>query len=130
MGCFDGAECYEFVGAYRVLNFLGECIDKNSIGLYRHDGLGVFENLSGSQIERIKKNIIKVFKGCGLKITIFANQKSLDLLDVTFALDTETYQPYKKPNSEIKYIHKTSITSELNNSVLKPTKDDNLLVNC
>ena len=36
MGCFDGAECCELVGAY-ILNLLGECIDKNSIGLYREE---------------------------------------------------------------------------------------------
>ena len=55
------AECCELVGAY-VLNSLGEFIDKGSIDLYRNDGLGVFENLSGSQIER-KKKIIKAFIG-------------------------------------------------------------------
>ena len=92
--CFDGAECCELVGAY-ILNLLGECIDKNSIGLYRDDGLGVFENLSGPQIERKKKNIITVFKDCGLKIAVSANQKSVDFLDATFDLDTETYLPYK-----------------------------------
>ena len=67
MGCFDGAECCELVGAY-ILNLLGECMDKNSIGLYRDDGLGVFENLSGPQIERKKTNILKVFKDSGLKL--------------------------------------------------------------
>ena len=59
-------------------------------------------------IERKKKNIIKVFKDCGLKIAVSANQKSVDFLDVTLDLDTETYQPYKKPKSEIKYIQKNS----------------------
>ena len=51
MGCFDGAECCELVGAY-ILNLLGEFVDKGNIGLYRDDGFGVFENLSGPQIER------------------------------------------------------------------------------
>ena len=107
MGCFDRAECCELVGGY-ILNLLGECIDKNSIGLYRDDGLGVFETLSGPHIERKKKDSIKVFTDCGLKIAISANKKSVDFLDVTFDLDTETYQLYKKPNNEIKYIHKNS----------------------
>ena len=49
-----------------------------------------------------------VFKDCGLKIAVSANQKSVDFLDVTFDLDTETYQQHKKPNNEIKYIHKNS----------------------
>ena len=52
--CFDGAECCEEVGSYK-LNLLGDLIDKNSIGLYRDDGLGIFENLSGPQIERQRK---------------------------------------------------------------------------
>ena len=64
MGFFDGAECGELVGAY-ILNLLGEFIDKGNIGLYRDDGLGVFENLSGPQIERKKKKIINVSKDCG-----------------------------------------------------------------
>ena len=45
---------------------------------------------------------------CGLKISVSANQKSVDFLDVTFNLDTDKYQPYTKPNSEIRYIHKNS----------------------
>ena len=104
---FDGAECCELVGAY-ILNLLREFIDKGNIGLYRDDGLGVFENLSGPQIERKKKKIINVFKDCGLKISVSANQKSVDFLDVTLNLDTDKYQPYTKPNSEIRYIHKNS----------------------
>ena len=43
-----------------------------------------------------------------MKVAVSANQKSVDFLDVTFDLDTEKYQPYKKPNNEIKYIHKNS----------------------
>ena len=54
MGCFDGAECCELACVY-ILNLLGEFIDKCSIGLYRDDGLGVFENSSGPRIEREKK---------------------------------------------------------------------------
>ena len=30
----------------------------------------------------------------------------MDFLDVTFDVDAETHHSYKKPNSEIKYIHK------------------------
>ena len=55
-----------------------------------------------------KKKIIRVFKDCDLNITVSTNQSSVDILDVTFHLDTAIYQPYKKPNSDIKYIHKKS----------------------
>ena len=61
MGCYDGAEVWELVGIY-ILNKLRNIIDVDSIGLYRDDGLGIFESLSGPLIERKKKNIIKVFK--------------------------------------------------------------------
>ena len=49
-----------------------------------------------------------MFNDCGLRIGVSANQNSIDFLDVTFDLDVEIYQSYKKPNSEIKYILKNS----------------------
>ena len=103
MGCYDGAEVCELVGIY-ILNKLSNIIDKDSIGLNRDDGLGVFERLSGLQIERKRKNIIKVFKMCGLSITVITNITSVDFLDVTFNLKRDSYQPFRKPNNEPKYI--------------------------
>ena len=50
MGCYDGAEICELVGIF-ILNKLSNNIDKKSIGLYRDDGLGMFDKLSGPQIE-------------------------------------------------------------------------------
>ena len=41
---------------------------KNSIGLYRDDGLPVFKKKSGTQLERIKQNLPKRFKNVGLEI--------------------------------------------------------------
>ena len=61
MGCYEGAEIFELVGIF-ILNKVSNIIDKNSIGLYRDDGLGLFYNLSGPQIEQRKKKIIKIFK--------------------------------------------------------------------
>ena len=56
MGCYDGAEIRELVGIF-ILNKLSNIIDKNRNGLYHDDGLGVFDKLSGTQMEqRIKKN--------------------------------------------------------------------------
>ena len=37
------------------------------------DGLAVIKSLSGLQIEKLKKNVVKIFKDCGLNITIEAN---------------------------------------------------------
>ena len=103
MGCYDGAEVCELVGIY-ILNKLSNIIDTDNIGLYHDDGLGIFESLSGPQIEQKKKNIIKVFKMCGLSIIVTTNITSVDFLDVTFNLKTESYQPFRKPNNEPKYI--------------------------
>ena len=61
MGCYDGAEVCKLAGIY-ILNKLSNIIDIGSIGLYRDDGLGILESLSGPQIEWKKKNIVKVFK--------------------------------------------------------------------
>ena len=50
----------------------------------------------------------KIFKRNSLQITIEANKKVVDFLDITFDLRTEIYKPYKKPNSNLTYIHKQS----------------------
>ena len=46
---------------------------KKDIGLYRDDGLAVFENKSGPESEKIKKLIQAVFRENQLKITIQKN---------------------------------------------------------
>ena len=40
-GCYDNAEVCELVGS-SMLNQLKHDVNKESIGLYRHDGLGFF----------------------------------------------------------------------------------------
>ena len=122
MGSYVGAEVCELLGIY-ILNKLSNIIDIDSIGLYRDDGLGIFESLSGPQIERKKKNI-KVFKICGLSITVTTNITSIDFLDVKFNLKTESYQPFRKPNNEPKYIdissnHSPQVLKQLPKSIEK-----------
>ena len=58
--------------------------------------------------ERKRKQIIKIFKDCGLNITMKTNLKSVDFLDIRLNLRDNTYQPYRKPNSEPIYINKSS----------------------
>ena len=103
MGCYDGAEICELVGIF-ILNKVSNIIDKNSIGLYRDDGLGVFLQLSGPQIEQRKKKIIKIFKDSGLSIKVTTNITSVDFSDITLSLKTEFYQPFRKPNNDSIYI--------------------------
>ena len=107
MGSYDGAELCELVGLY-LLDLLAKEFDKKYFGLYRDDGLGCFENISGPDSERIKKKIIQVFESNGLNITVECNLIVTDCLDVTFDLKSGTYYPYRKPNNELMYINKHS----------------------
>ena len=91
-----------------MLNLLSKKYNKNDLGLYRDDGLVVLKNKSGPQLEQVKKNIQKIFKGHELDINIQCNMKIVNYIDVTFNLNDGTYEPYTKPNNEIKYIDKNS----------------------
>ena len=84
MGCFDGAEVCELVSTC-ILNQLKDTLQHHSVGLYRDDGLVAVKGLSGSEIEKWER-VIKIFKDCGLKITIKENLKKVHFLDVTFNL--------------------------------------------
>ena len=64
MGCYDGAEVCELVGCY-ILNQLSTVMRKGIVGLYRNDGLGIIKIMAEPEIERKRKQIIKIFKGCG-----------------------------------------------------------------
>ena len=52
-----------------VLSKLKNFSRNNTFGLYRDDGLAIIKVLSGRQIERLKKNVVKTFKDCRLNIT-------------------------------------------------------------
>ena len=83
LGCFDGAEVSELLGSYMLIQ-LTHCVNKESIGLYRDDGLGVFPNISKPEIERKKKQIVEIFKECELYVTTQCNLKLVEFLEVTF----------------------------------------------
>ena len=105
MGSYDVAESCELVGAF-LLHKIKEKYD-NIFGLYRDDGLGI-TNAPPRQVELIKKDLCNIFSEHGLKITIKANQKIVNFLDVTLNLSNGTYMPYTKPNNIPLYIHKKS----------------------
>ena len=104
MGAYDGAEVCELIGIF-LLNLLGRQYDPKNIGLYRDDGLSIFKNCSGPQMEKIKKRLQKVFKNNGLNVIIECNMKIVNYLDATFNLTDGTYRPYQKPDNIIQYIH-------------------------
>ena len=107
MGNYNGAELCELVRLY-LLDLLTKEFGKQNIGLCRDDGLSCFENMSGPDSEKIKKNLFKIFKNNGLGITEECNLIFTDILDVTFDLKSATYYPYRKPNNELLYINKHS----------------------
>ena len=107
MGWFDGAEIWEQVGIYN-LHQLKNVIRKENAGLSRDDGLGILRNLSGPEVERLRKRIMKIFKDCQLNIKIKTKLKTVDFLDARFDLINNTYQPFREPNSEPVYIQKQS----------------------
>ena len=55
-------------------------------------------------MERIKKEIQRIFKDCGLSIVIQYNLKVVNYLDCTLNLNNCTYQPHRKDNEETSYI--------------------------
>ena len=105
MGSFDGAETCELVGCY-LLSQLTQISDLN-IGLYRDDGLAVF-NQTPHKIERVKKEICRIFANNNLRITVEANKKTVNFLDVTLDLTTERFKPYSKPATTPLYVHSRS----------------------
>ena len=77
------------------------------LGLYRGDGLVILRNVNGQQIDRSRKNIIKIFKDVRFSIDIETDSKVVDFLDVTFNLNNGIYKPYKKLNDRLLCINKS-----------------------
>ena len=57
-----------------------------TLQFYRDNGLVILLNVNGQQIDRTRKNIIKIFKDVGFNIAIETNSKKVDFLDITFNL--------------------------------------------
>ena len=122
MGCLDGAEVRDLTGLYILSRIRSVFENQNDVGLYRDNGLGILRNLSGPQIERVTKEIIKIFKKCGLSITTKTNLKIVQFLDIELDLINNTYRPYKKPNDSPMYInvnsnHPPSIIKQIPSSI-------------
>ena len=104
MGSFDGAEICELFGLY-LLDKLSSLIGRKNVGLYRDDGLAAINSSSGPVLDKMRKDIIALFKNEGLSITIETNLFETDFLDVTFNLATGKFFPFRKPNNQPLYIN-------------------------
>ena len=98
MGSYDGAETCELVGAY-ILPLLASKF-KDEIGLYRDNDFAACK-ATPREIEKINQEVSNIFKSNGLKITIEANKKTINFLDVTFDLTSGTYKPFMKHNTNL-----------------------------
>ena len=75
-------------------------LEKNKIGLYRGHGLSSVQNISGSNSERVKKKMCKIFKENGLNF-VACNLAITNFLDVNLDLKSSTYYPYRKQQRHI-----------------------------
>ena len=103
MGSNDSAEIAELVGLL-LLNGLKRFIKKEHQVLYRDDFISVV-NISGPQVERLRKNLFNFFQQYRLKVTIEANVKKADFLDISMDLESGIHRPYCKDDSIPTYIN-------------------------
>ena len=69
MDSYDGAGLCKLAGLY-LLHLFTQEFGEHNVGLHRDDGLSFFENISSPDSEKINKQIFKIFKSNGLKITV------------------------------------------------------------
>ena len=97
-------------------------LPKSNFSIYQDDGLALLKNLNGQGTDKVRKNIIRVFKDIGFSLEIETNLKEVDFLDVSLNLRNGTYRPYKKPNDRLLYIHSLSnhppnVIKQISNSI-------------
>ena len=85
MDSFDGVEICELVGLY-IQSKLEKILPKSDFGLYQDDGLALLRNLNGQETEKVRKNIIRVFKDIVCSLGIETNLKEVDFQDVSLNL--------------------------------------------
>ena len=74
LGSYDGVEVCELVGIY-ILTRLAAIVKKSDNGLSMDAGLVILRNANGQQINRTRKNIIKIFKDAGFSTDIETNSR-------------------------------------------------------
>ena len=123
MGSFDGAEICELVGLY-LINKLSKLLGNENMGLYRDDRVPAIETASDPILDKMRENIIALFKEEGPRITYDTNLTETDFVDVTFSLETSKFFPFKKPNNVPLYInvkanHRSTIIKDLSKMIKK-----------
>ena len=107
MGSLHGAELCELIGL-AILNELQSVFPPGNCGLYRDDGLAVARKGRRSNMIKTEGRIRAHLEKMGFKITIVSGLSATDFLDVYLDLGLDTFTPYKKPNSKVKYVCRSS----------------------
>ena len=110
MGSYPGAEICTIVGIFLLQEITNRRIfhRDDSFGLYRDD-FGSFSHKPVRELEHIEKKALKaLFAEHGLELEAFNIGKSVNFLDVNLDLKTGKHRPYRKPDSEILYVHNES----------------------
>ena len=105
-GGFDAAEVADIVGLF-MLSELEKLKLKATWTSYKDDGLGV-SDATPRQVENMKKKVCQVFNKNGLEITVEANKKIVQYLDVELNLSDESFKPFIKPNDIPLYVNANS----------------------
>ena len=95
-----------------------EICNKSNIRLYMDDGLSIFRNKSGPQLEKIKKKLQRLFEEQDQEIITESSQTIVNYLDITLHLKDGTFRHYHKPGDQIQYIdtesnHPTNIIKDI-----------------
>ena len=106
--CLHGAEVCDLTDLSILSKIKTVFENQNDVGLYRCDGLGILWNLSGSQIERLRKEFIEIFDECRSSITTKTNLNVIQFLNIELDLTHNTYRPYKATNYYPMYINVNS----------------------
>ena len=85
----DGADICELVGLC-ILTIIHRSIDFTYVGLYGDDGLAVMRSSSGSSLDRFRKKLVTLFQDYVLKITENTGKASINFLNISFCLNSES----------------------------------------
>ena len=95
IGAYDDAELCELVGIF-LSEKISDICNEGDIGLYRDDGLAIFRNKSGTELEKIIKKLQRLLKEYDLEITAESKQKLVNYLNITLNLKDDTFRLYHK----------------------------------
>ena len=137
IGAYDGAKVCELAVTFllkKLIIYYSEICNKSEIGLYREDGLSIFGNKSGTQLEKIKEKLQSSFKEYDLEITAESNQQVVNYLNVSLNLNDGTFSStinlLTKYSTFVQNLITRKILSNIYQSLMKIVSQTYLLVKC